>query len=103
MVYIEVTSLEKRLKQDLPCPSKLRVHLMIMQEKQEIKVLVLKDRNQKTSPKNHHWMGRGRKFYSMDFKMKLPKIKAALVISKFKLLFTKSEIKKNPVVLHRAP
>lgn len=78
MVYIEVTSLEKRLKQDLPCPSKLRVHLMIMQEKQEIKVLVLKDRNQKTSPKNHHWMGRGRKFYN---KMKLLKIKAALVIS----------------------
>lgn len=78
MVYIEVTSLEKRLKQDLPCPSKLRVHLMIMQEKQEIKVLVLKDRNQKTSPKNHHWMGRGRKFYS---KMKLLKIKTALVIS----------------------
>lgn len=73
--------MEKRLKQDLPCPSKLRVHLMIMQEKQEIKVLVIKDRNQKTSPKNHHWMGRGRKFYSMDFKMKLPKIKAALVIS----------------------
>lgn len=81
MVYIGVTSLEIRLKQDLLRPSKPPVHLLTMQEKQEIKVPVLKDRNQKISPKYHHWMGRGRKFYSMDFKMKLLKIKAALVIS----------------------